>query len=296
MSTLAAERTDIAERTVQRRMAELVVNGSLEVVPREARRAASIAGLLPAGTAAYVPSLPGRSAEEAFEALATLHRAGFDPVPHVAARRYPSRGALRAFLERAVQDCGVHRVLLLGGDVDQPAGPYADAAAVLEDGVLTATGVREVAVAGYPEGHPRIAAAVLQAALQRKLALARAQGLGASIVTQFGFAPARITAYCAQLARSAPDVPVYVGLAGPANPVTLMRYAQRCGVAASLRALQNLGTSAVRLVGHLDPAEMLAGMAQYCSARPTCNVVGVHLFGFGGVAPTAEWMSRMIGR
>jgi methylenetetrahydrofolate reductase (NADPH) len=294
MPTQTLERTDIDDRSLHRRMAELVVNGSIEIIPREAHRAADAAALLPAGTAAYVPSLPGRPLAPMLDALRTLHAAGFDPVPHVAARRMPSRDALRDFLQRAVGECGVHRVLLLGGDVDASAGPYADAAAVLEDDVLRRCGVREVGLAGYPEGHPRIDAATLDAALQRKLRLAGEQGLGTSIVTQFAFAPARVVAYCASLARTAPDVPVYVGLAGPANPLTLMRYAQRCGVAASMRALQSLGTSAVKLVGHLDPQDILLGMANYCGARPACNVVGVHLFSFGGVVPTAQWMRGVI--
>jgi methylenetetrahydrofolate reductase (NADPH) len=294
MPAQTLERPDLDDRGLRRRMAELVVNGSIEVVPREAHRAAEIAALLPAGTAAYVPALPGQPLAPMFDALRTLHAAGFDPVPHVAARRMPSREALREFLARAVGECGVHRVLLLGGDLDAPAGPYADAAAVLRDDVLRACGVREAGFAGYPEGHPRIDAARLEAALHEKLGLAREQGLGTSVVTQFAFAPARIAAYCASLARSAPDVPVYVGLAGPANPVTLLRYAQRCGVAASLRALQNLGTQAARLIGHLDPEDLLHGVANYCGARPGCSVVGVHLYGFGGAVPTAQWMRRMI--
>jgi methylenetetrahydrofolate reductase (NADPH) len=294
MPIQALERTDLDDRSLRRRMAELVVNGSIEVIPREAHRAAEIAGLLPAGTAAYVPALPGQPLAPMLDTLRALHAAGFDPVPHVAARRMPSRDALRDFLERAVGECGVHRVLLLGGDLEAPAGPYADAAAVLRDDVLRTCGVREAGFAGYPEGHPRIDAAHLESALHEKFRLAREQGLGTSVVTQFAFAPARIAAYCASLARSAPDVPVYVGLAGPANPVTLLRYAQRCGVAASLRALQNLGTQAARLIGHLDPEDLLHGMANYCGARPACNVVGVHLYSFGGVVPTAQWMRRII--
>jgi methylenetetrahydrofolate reductase (NADPH) len=294
MSLLTAAHPDIADRTARRRMAELVVNGSIEVIAREAMRAAEAAALLPSGAAAYVPSLPRQPLADMLRALRELHAAGLDPVPHVAMRRVADRAGLRDFLQRATGECGVHRVLLLGGDVDTPVGPYADAAAALTDDLLPACGVREVAFAGYPEGHPRIDTPTLDAALARKLALARELGLGTSIVTQFAFAPARITAYCAGLARSYPDVPVYVGLAGPANPLTLMRYAQRCGVAASLRALQNLGAGAVRLVGHMDPEELLLGMANFCGPRPACNVVGVHLFSFGGVPATAAWMRRMI--
>ena len=73
------------------------------------------------------------------------------------------------------------------------------------------------------------------------------EGFCAHCGAQFSFAPNRIVEYCADLARRAADVPVYVGLPGPTSPRTLLRYAQRCGVGASLRALQAQGMGAVRL-------------------------------------------------
>ena len=134
-----------------------------------------------------------------------------------------------------MQRAGVRKVLLIGGDVAEPAGPYADAAALLREGLLADCGIQQVGLAGYPEGHPRIASATLAAALADKLALAEAQGLGAYVVTQFSFAPDRIVEYCADLARRAPGVPVYVGLPGPTSPVAaaalrpaLRRVAPRC--------------------------------------------------------------------
>src|SRR6185295_10083551 len=103
-----------------------------------------------------------------------------------------------------------------------------------------------------------------------------------------------IAEFCADLARSAPGVPVYVGLAGPSNPASLLRYAQRCGVGASLRALQSQGMRAVGLVTHSDPSEQLIALARHCRAGSASNVIGVHLYSFGGVARTAQWMNERI--
>ena len=102
------------------------------------------------------------------------------------------------------------------------------------------------------------------------------------VVTQFSFAPNRVVEYCAQLARSAPDVSVYVGVAGPTDPVALARYAQRCGVSASLRALKNLGSGIAQLVTHSDPHDQLVAVARYSLQREPSNVVGVHIYSFGG--------------
>jgi methylenetetrahydrofolate reductase (NADPH) len=259
-----------------------------------AEDARALGNMLPSGTKVYVNHLPRHTLAETLAALEAVRAAGLEPVPHLAARRVASRDELKGFLERAVQGAGVQKVLLIGGDDPQPRGPWADSVALLADGALAGCGVREVGLAGYPEGHPRIPRATLERAMSEKLALAAAQGLGSYIVTQFSFAPARVVEYCAELAARAPGVPVYVGVAGPTEAATLLRFAQRCGVSASLRALRAQGMGIVRLVTHTQPREQLVAVARYCLARAACNVVGAHFFSFGGAAHTAEWMNRVI--
>lgn len=238
--------------------------------------------------------LPRHSLTDTLSALEAVHAAGLEPVPHVAARRITSHSELEAFVRRAVNNAGVRKVLLIGGDDPKPAGPFLDSVALLASGILANCRVREIGIAGYPEGHARISHVALEKAIQDKLALAAHQGLGAYVVTQFSFAPARVIEYCAELTRLAPSVPVYVGMAGPADTGTLLRYAQRCGVSASLRALRAQGMGLVRLVTHTDPEEQLMALAHHCLARSSCNVVGAHFFSFGGAARTAEWMNRAI--
>jgi methylenetetrahydrofolate reductase (NADPH) len=279
---------------LQARLSELLAAGSLEISPREIHRAKALAALLPTGACVYIPSLPGLPLERTLEGVAALRAAGLDPVPHVSARRILDRDAFRSFLETAVKQHGVHRVLLIGGDEPRPKGPYRDSLQLLEEGLLAQCGVREIGVGGYPEGHPRIAPAALQEALQRKLRLAREQGLGLYVVTQFCFAPQRVVEFCAALARSHPQVPVYAGIAGPTDPVALARYAQRCGVSVSLRALRSLGSGIAKLVTHTDPREHVVALARYVRSREPSNVVGVHLYSFGGAERTASWMRDLI--
>jgi methylenetetrahydrofolate reductase (NADPH) len=259
--------------------------------PEDAQR---IASLLPAGTPVYVNHLPRRELAHTLPALVALSEAGLEPVPHVAARRIGSRAEAQGFLKQAVRLASVRKVLLIGGDVAEPLGPYGDAVAFMRDHLLPECGVQQVGLASYPEGHPRAASGKIAAALADKLALARAQGLGVHLVTQFSFAPNRIVEHCADLARRAPDVPLYVGLPGPTSPRTLLRYAQRCGVSASLRALQAQGMGAVRLFTHVDPTDQLTALARHVHAGSANNVVGVHLYSFGGVATTAHWMNARI--
>jgi len=276
------------------RISELLVAGSLEISPRELHRAGEVAALLPTTTCIYLPSLPGLPLARTLEAVAAIRAAGLDPVPHVSARRILNGDEFRGFLKEAVAKHGVHRVLLLGGDEPKPKGPFADSLEILESGLLADSGIREIGVAGYPEGHPRISASTLTFAFQRKLHLAREQRLGVYVVTQFSFSPNRVVEYCARLARSAPEVSIYAGVAGPTDPVALARYAQRCGVSVSLRALRTLGSGIARLVTNSDPREQLTALARYSLQREPSNVVGVHLYSFGGAVRTASWMRKLI--
>jgi methylenetetrahydrofolate reductase (NADPH) len=273
---------------------DLVAAGSLEMGAHRPQDARAIAALLPAGTPVYVNHLPRHSLADSLASLAAVREAGLEPVPHVAARRIASRAELESFLARAVAEAGVRKALVLGGDEPEARGPFGDGASLIRSGTLSAAGLREIGLPGYPEGHPRIPLVELERDFAEKLSLAAAQGLGAYVVTQFSFAPARVLEYCAALARSAPGLPVYVGLPGPTSPAALLRFAQRCGVSASLRALQAQGVNAVRLVTHTDPGDQLAPLARYCAAHASCNVVGVHVFSFGGVTAAAGWMNRYI--
>ena len=282
------------EHRLQARLSELLAAGSLEVSPRELHRAGEIAALLPSTTCIYVPSLPGLPLARTLEAVAAIRDVGLDPVPHVSARRIINGDEFKEFLRKATSKYGVHRVLLLGGDEPRPKGPFADSLQILESGLLRDSGIREIGVAGYPEGHPRIPLNALESALARKRELAAAQGLGLYMATQFCFSPQRIVDFCARLARSAPDVSVYVGLVGPADPIALARYAQRCGVSVSLRALRTLGTGIAQLLSHADPREQLTALARYSLSREPSNVVGTHLYSFGGAVRTAAWMRELI--
>jgi methylenetetrahydrofolate reductase (NADPH) len=284
----------LASLDVLRAAAELVASGSLDMGVDAGEAVRRIAGLLPAGTPVYVNHLPRRDLGAALDALVALRRAGLEPVPHMAARRIATRAEARDFLEKAVRRAGASKALLIAGDVSEPAGPYPDSAALLAEDFFAGSGLTQIGLAGYPEGHPQIATAALDTALTQRLELAARRGLKPYLVTQFSFAPSRIVVYCSHVARRAPGVPVYVGLAGPASPAVLFRYAQRRGVSASLRALQAEGVKAVQLFTHVDPTDQLMALAGHIRSGSASNVVGAHLYSIGGAVRTAQWMNARI--
>ncbi len=273
-------------------VSELVINGSIELSTESLEVIPLAKRLLPFGMTIYLPKMLRRPLEDNLPMINALHDAGFDPVPHIAARQVASASALRSYLDQVVNESGVHRVLVIGGDNPQVAGPFADSAALIRSGILTQAGIHEIDVAGYPEGHPRIPLEVLKSDLDTKLNMAADQDLGINIITQFSFAPSRIVEYCDELAHQAPHVPVYVGLAGPTDAVSLLRFARHCGVSESLRALSSLGVKAAALACHTSPDEQVEVLARYCAGHEASNVIGLHVFSFGGFARSAEWVDE----
>src|SRR3979411_395302 len=102
----------------------------------------------PPGPPVYVNHLPRRELAHTLPALIALAEAGLEPVPHVAARRVASRTEVEAFLKQAVRRARGPKVLLIGGDVPQPLGPYGEGAALMRDGLLSGCGVQQVGLPG----------------------------------------------------------------------------------------------------------------------------------------------------
>ena len=271
-------------------ISELINNGSIELcdsgyaIPR-------LPEILPYQKSIFVPATRKRPLPALIDTLKKLNEAGFNPVPHIAARRIDSQSELEMFLKSAVGACGVRRVLLVGGDVARPTGPYGSARSLLQTGLLQNAGVREVAFAGYPDVHPHIARDDLESELQAKLDVAQNDGIGASIVTQFSFVPQRIIDYCLRLTKLAPRASVYVGIPGPCDPLKLLKYARICGVSASAKMLGDMGFKAVKLAIHSESSEQLQLVARGVAAHKLDNVVGVHVFSFGNIYESAKWLT-----
>ena len=276
----------------RRRAAVLIGESSIELSPRDELAGDALRTLLDPGRTVFVNHPPSVTHHDIVAACVRLHRAGFVPVPHVAARRLASYTQASDFLHRAVGEAGVESVLIIGGD-DSPAGPFRASLDLMATGVVERHGIKGVAFAGYPEGHPAIDVRTLDAALQAKVALARQRGLDVSLVTQFGFEAGPIVRWVASLRAQGIMCPVRIGVAGPARVATLAKFAIRCGIGASLRALARGHTAFARILVEAGPDALIAELvADEDAAMP---VAGLHVFTFGGVRRTVQWIRAARG-
>jgi methylenetetrahydrofolate reductase (NADPH) len=282
-------RCEVGEEQAQA-IVDLLRNSSIELSTNGEAAIRKGSDILPSGMSVYVPKMPRQTLTDKLVQIALLSQYGLSPIPHIVARQLTSAQRLREFLQLATSSYGVSRVLVIGGDDKASAGPFADAAAVIASGILVEAGIREVDVAGYPDGHPQIPSGVLRTDLETKISLAEDQGFGLNVVTQFSFSPESVAEYCRDLADIAPAVPVFAGLVGPTSPVQLLRFAKTCGVGTSLRAANKLGLDALKLASHSSPDKQFEILARRSAAQETGNLAGIHLFSFGGFVTSAGWL------
>jgi methylenetetrahydrofolate reductase (NADPH) len=272
----------------RRRVTELVGACSIEVSPRDELAGERLREVLAPGRTVFVNHPGSVTHHDIVAACARLRRGGFEPVPHIAVRRLVSFTQASDFLQRAVGEAQVTAALIIGGDPDHPVGPFPDSHDFLATGLAERHGLREIAFAGYPEGHPRIAARTLDEVLRAKVALARRQGLDVSLVTQFGFEAAPILRWIAALRATDIICPVRVGVAGPATVATLAKFAVRCGIGESLRALARGHTAFARILAEAGPEALVDALA--AGEDPGARINGLHVFTFGGIRRTADWI------
>jgi methylenetetrahydrofolate reductase (NADPH) len=255
---------------------------SIEVTRPSESEIAGLAEVLPTGTPVYFSAVPTVGPQELIAAAALLRKSGLEPVIHIAARRIRAAADLQDLLAGLRGQADVRQLLVIGGDVDA-AGPFADALAVIQKGRLREAGIVQIGIAAYPEGHVRFAADRMEAALDQKIAAARAAGLQVNIVSQFSFSPDAVVGWLKRLRQCGVGLPVRVGLAGPTSLTALLRYAKRCGVNASLRGLVSGAGSG--LIGNVGPDRILDALA----AADGVGEVNPHYFSFGGVLQTARY-------
>lgn len=290
MATPLASDIDVIRRAG---IMDLVAGASLEVSPRDGAAVETCRALLAPGTPVYVSYVPGDTYHGSVAAAARLSRAGFRPVPHVAARYLASFTQLNDYLARARGDAGVDQMLVVAGDADRPLGTFQSCQQLLDTGLFQRHGITRIGIAGYPEGHPKIGNAALDEALRAKLALARRAGIDIYVVTQFCFEAPPIVQWIERLGPELAGVPVVVGLAGPASVATLAKFAVRCGIGNSIKSLVRGQTSVARLLLEAGPEQIVASLAR--AVQQGTPVAGLHFFTFGGVARTAKWCRAIAG-
>ena len=269
---------------------ENMVDGySLEMTAKEVEGLREAAPLIRPGTQIAVTFLPGEEIAQRVEAAVLVRELGFEPIVHLSARRLTSEAELDQYLADITTRAGVKRVFIIAGDPPEAEGPYSDSLQIIETGLLEKHGIEIVGVGGHPEGHPNNTPAELWDWMERKIAAVRAHGMTPLVVTQFAFDDEAIIAWLAEMRQRGIDVPVRLGVPGPAGIKRLLGFAKRCGVGASASVLKKYGVSITNLIGSAGPDKLVESLRAGLDERH--GRVRLHFYPFGALTASAEWIN-----
>ena len=266
---------------------------SIEVMPRTAEKVEDFRDLLPADTRVYIAHIEGTPIDDMVATARRLAGEGYKVMPHFPARIIKDQATLDDWIARYQGEAGVDQALLLAGGVAKPHGDFTDSMQLLESGAFDRAGFTRLHVAGHPEGNrdidPDGGNRNVEAALQWKQKFSERTDAKMAIATQFAFDAGPIITWADSLRAEGIDIPIHIGIAGPAKLQTLIKFAIACGVGPSLKVLQKRAMDVSKLMMPYQPTEVLTQLAAHKAAHPDFNIESVHFFPLGGIKANANW-------
>ena len=264
---------------------------SMEMTGKDVAKVENAASVIPPGTRINVTFLENEDLAMRVSAAAAAKRLGFTPVPHISARRLTSQEYLEEFLT-GLRDVGAtENVLVIGGDPTTPLGPYDESLAVIESGLLQQYGVKHISMGGHPSGDPNIPVDVAWSALEKKSAALARLEIPGTIITQVDFDVDRVLSWVGEVREHGIEVPIRVGVPGPASVKLLLGFASRLGISTSTTIAKKYGLSVTNLLGKAGPDKFIRDLA--AGLDPARHgVVKLHFYTFGGFKTTAEWIAN----
>ena len=260
-----------------------------EVIPAPGTESA-VAEWVPAGMTVTVTASPVKGLEPTIELTERLAGRGYRVVPHLAARSVTSDTHLAQIVERLLA-CGVSDVFVPGGDASHPAGPFDSALPLLERLAEMGGPFGQIGITGYPESHPKIHDDITIQAMWDKRKHAT------YIVSNVCFDAARLGRWIQRIRARGVTLPLYVGLAGPAERTRLLRMAAVAGASESARFITRHPGWILRFLvpGGYSPDRLLERAAAVLAA-PVSGVAGLHLFTFNQLQEAEQWRRAALER
>ena len=283
------------ETVVTPEVESFLSNYSIEIMPRTAQKIDDFRDVLPKDTRVYIAHIQGTPITEMVSTAKRVADQGYPVMPHFPARLIKDKATLADWIARYQGEAGVNQALLLAGGVTTPYGDFDNSMQLLETEQFGAAGFKRLHVAGHPEGNrdidPDGSMKIVNQALQWKQKFAETSDADMALATQFAFEAGPIIDWADNIKAAGIDIPIHIGIAGPAKLQTLIKFAIACGVGPSLNVLKKRAKDVTKLLLPFTPNGVISELAAHKAANPDFNVSHVHFFPLGGIKTNAKWVT-----
>ena len=269
---------------------------SIEVTPKAASKIENFAGVLPKGTRVYIAHIEGTPIDEMVATAKKIYDDGFIAMPHFPARIIQNSNTLDEWIKRYKNEANVKEALVIAGGANKPYGDFDSSIQLIETGLFDRNEFKRIHVAGHPEGNKDIdpdgSNKNVSGALSWKNEFSKRTDASIALATQFCFESEPVIKWINSIKEEGIDIPVHIGIAGPAKLQTLIKYSVECGVGASIKVLQKRAKDITKLLKPYKPNTVLKELALYKNENPSFNIEQVHFFPLGGIKQVTEYVKE----
>ena len=269
---------------------------SIEVTPKAAAKIDNFADLIPKGTLIYIAHIEGTPIEEMVATAKKINEQGFLAMPHFPARIIKDKNVLQDWISKYQNEANVKNGLLIAGGANKPYGEYDSSIQLIESGLFDKANFQNLHIAGHPEGSmdidPDGSTKNVDQALSWKNEFSKRTDAKMAITTQFSFDADSVISWANNLKKSGIDIPIHIGIAGPAKLQTLLKYSIECGVGASIKIIQKRAMDLTKLLLPYKPTTIITDLANYKANNPSFNIEKVHFFPLGGVKQVSDFVKE----
>ena len=270
---------------------------SIEVIPKTVAKIDSFRDILPKNTRIYLAHLKDEKITPMVASAKRLNDEGFTVMPHISARVIKNKAMLYDWISMYQNEAGVDEALLLAGGSPVPIGDYHSSVQLIESGLFDRAGFKRLHIAGHPEGNkdidPNGGTTNASEALSWKQEFSKRTEAKMAITTQFCFDADVVNKWAKNIKEDGIDIPIHIGIAGPAKLQTLLKFSVECGIGSSMKILSKRAKDIPKLLLPYKPTQILKDLAQYKVKDPKFNIEQIHFFPFGGVKETSDWVEEI---
>ncbi len=200
---------------------------------------------------------------------------------------------LEKYIGNLSEQAGCKKILVIGGGANQ-VGDINSSLEVLQTDLLSKFNFEQVGLACHPEGHPDITKNNLDIAITEKNHFAKNVDFKLYFITQFFFEAKSFKLWEQHINELGNKLEIHAGIAGPATLKTLISFAKSCGIMNSLRFLSKQALNIRRIAATKTPDKLIADLAEYKFMNPSSKLTKLHLYPFGGMKKTSQWMNTIL--
>ena len=272
---------------------KLIDGYSIETTPNVYEKYGSLKEYLNHSNNVYITYLPDEDSKRVINTAKKIIQEGLNAIPHLPARTINDYKMLEKYIGELSENAGCKKILIIGGGSKQ-VGSINSSLEILQSNLLSKYNFKEVGLAGHPEGNPDISSSKLDEAIIEKNRFAKNVDFKLYLVTQFFFEAQSFKSWETHISNLGNELEIHAGIPGPANLKTLISFAKSCGIGNSIRFLTKQSMNITKLASTKTPNKLISDLTDYKYNTPSSRLKKLHVYAFGGMKETVEWMNNIL--